>query len=322
MVRHFARCVLAVALTISFAAAAQAKWPEKPIRLILPFGPGGVADVTSRILADKLGDKLGQRVVVENQPGPGGIGAAKTVTSAPPDGYTLALVTNGTAISVATFKSLPFDPVKDFELITTIGEFDLVFVTSAKSKYKTLDDFLKDARANPGKLNVGTIIVGSTQNLGAELFRLTADLKVTVVPFKNSPDLVVSTIRQDMQLLIDFPPAVRGQVESGDLKILASSSPQRSPLNKDIPTVAESGVPGYEVTSWNAIGAPKGTPKEVIDTLRAAIKDILATNEIKEAFAKVGVEAKPSSSEELMKRLQDDIKKWNVVIDKAGIERK
>ena len=322
MVRRLVSWALAAALAIPFASAAQAKWPEKPIRLILPFGPGGVADVTSRLLADKLGDKLGQRVVVENQPGPGGIGAAKTVTSAAPDGYTLGLVTNGTAITVATFKTLPFDPVKDFELISTIGEFDLVFVTSSKSKYKTLGDFLKEARANPGKLNVGTIIVGSTQNLGAELFRLTADLKVTVVPFKNSPDLVVSTIREDMQLLIDFPPAVRGQVESGDLKILASSSPQRSPLNKDIPTVAESGVPGYEVTSWNAIGAPKGTPKEVIDTLRAAIKDVLATDEIKQAFAKVGVEAKSSSSEELMKRLQDDIKKWNAVIDKAGIERK
>ena len=322
MTKRFGALIVALVLGLAFTATAQAKWPEKPIRLILPFGPGGVADVTSRLLAEKLGDKLGQRVVVENQPGPGGIAAAKTVTGAAPDGYTLGLVTNGTAITVATFKSLPFDPTKDFELISTIGEFDLVFVTSAKSKYKTLADFLKDARDNPGKLNVGTIIVGSTQNLGAELFRLTGDLKVTIVPFKNSPDLVLSTMREDMQLLVDFPPAVRGQVDSGDLKILASSSPKRSSLNKDTPTVAESGVPGYEVTSWNAIGAPKGTPKEVTDTLRAAIKDILATDEVKQAFAKVGVEAKSSSSDELMKRLQDDIKKWNVVIDKAGIERK
>ncbi|MBV9348327.1 MAG: tripartite tricarboxylate transporter substrate binding protein [Pseudolabrys sp.] len=322
MTKRIWSLVAALVLAAALTAPAQAKWPERPIKLILPFGPGGVADVTARILAEKLGDKLGQRVVVENQPGPGGIAAAKAVTGAPPDGYTLGLVTNGTAISVATFKSLPFDPVKDFELISTIGEFDLVFVTGAKSKYKTLEDFLKDARANPGKLNIGTIIVGSTQNLGAELFRLTADLKVTIVPFKNSPDLVVSTIREDVQLLVDFPPAVRGQVDSGDLKILASSSPKRSPLNKDTPTVAESGVPGYEVTSWNAIGAPKGTPKEALDTVRNAVKEILATDEVKQAFAKVGVEAKSSSSEELMKRLQDDIKKWNVVIDKAGIERK
>ncbi len=314
-------CALLPALMLA-AMPAQAKWPERPVRLILPFGPGGVADVSSRILAEKLSAKFGERVVVENMAGPGGIAAAKAVTSAAADGYTMGLVTNGTAITVATFKTLPFDPVKDFDLISTIGEFDLVFVTNAKSKYKTIGDFLKDARDNPGKLNIGTIIVGSTQNLGAELFRLTADLKVTIVPFKNSPDLVVSTIRDDVQLLVDFPPAVRGQVDSGDLRILASSSPQRTSLNKDIPTVAESGVPGYEVTSWNGLFAPKGTPKEALDTMRNAVREVLATAEVKEAFAKVGVEARSSSAEELMKRLQDDIKKWNGVIDKAGIERK
>jgi tripartite-type tricarboxylate transporter receptor subunit TctC len=321
--RFSKRLALALLPALLLAASpAAAKWPERPVRLILPFGPGGVADVTSRILADKLSTKLGERVVVENMAGPGGIAAAKAVTSAYADGYTMGLVTNGTAITVATFKSLSFDPVKDFDLISTIGEFDLVFVTSAKSKYNTLGDFLKDARDNPGKLNIGTIIVGSTQNLGAELFRLTADLKVTIVPFKNSPDLVVSTMRDDVQLLVDFPPAVRGQVNSGDLRIVASSSPTRSALNKDVPTVAESGVPSYEVTSWNGIFAPKGTPKEALDTMRAAVKEVLATAEVKEAFAKVGVEAKSSSADELMKRLQDDIKKWNAVIDKAGIERK
>ena len=150
---------------------AQAKWPEKPVKIVLPFGAGGVADVTSRIMADKLSEKFGQRVVIENMPGPGGINAARAVINAPPDGYTMALVTNGTAISVAAFKSLPFDPVKDFEMVSMVGTFDLVFAVNAESEYKTLGDFIKAAKAQPGKLNIGTIAVGGTQNLGAELFK-------------------------------------------------------------------------------------------------------------------------------------------------------
>ena len=150
---------------------AQAAWPEKPIKLVLPFGPGGVADVTARIMADKLSQKFGQRVVVENMPGPGGIAAARAVAGAAPDGYTMALVTNGTAISVAAFKSLPFDPVKDFAMVSMVGTFDLVFVVNGDSEYKTLGDFIKAAKAQPGKLNIGTISVGGTQNLGGELFK-------------------------------------------------------------------------------------------------------------------------------------------------------
>ena len=166
---------------------AQAKWPEKPIRLVLPFGPGGVADVTARILAAKLSDKFGQQVVVENMPGPGGIAAARAVIGAAPDGYTMLYVTNGTAISVAAFSKLPFDPVKDLEMVSMVGTFDLVFAVDASSDYKTLGDFIKAAKANPGKLNIGTTLLGGTQNLGAELFKSAAGLNVQVVAYKNSP---------------------------------------------------------------------------------------------------------------------------------------
>ena len=166
--------LLAVSAASLFALApvgqAQAKWPEKPVRLVLPFGAGGVADVTARMLAAKLTDKLGQQVVIENMPGPGGINAARAVINAAPDGYTMALVTNGTSISVAAFNKLPFDPVKDLEMVSMVGTFDLVFAVDAKSEYKTLEDFIKAAKANPGKLNVGTTLLGGTQNLGAELF--------------------------------------------------------------------------------------------------------------------------------------------------------
>jgi tripartite-type tricarboxylate transporter receptor subunit TctC len=314
------------ALLAAFALAplqqAQAAWPEKPIRLILPFGPGGVADVTARILADKLGDKLGQRVFVENMPGPGGIAAARAVISAPPDGYTLAYVTNGTAISVAAFKSLPFDPVKEMAMISMVGTFDLVFVVDAASEYKTLADFTKAAKANPGKLNIGTTLAGGTQNLGAELFKSVTGLNVQIVPYKTSPDIVVAVLRNDVQLMVDFPPAVQGQVNDGKFKVLATSSPKRSPLMPNVPTVDEAGVKGYEVISWNGVSAPKDTPKEVIDIMNKAIREVIAMPAVKEQYAKVGVVAQASTPAELMARLSGDIKKWNDVVDKAGIARK
>jgi tripartite-type tricarboxylate transporter receptor subunit TctC len=273
-------------------------------------------------MADKLSNKFGQRVVVENMPGPGGIAAARAVINAAPDGYTMALVTNGTAISVASFIKLPFDPVKEFDMVSMVGTFDLVFVVNPASEFKSVGDFIKAAKAAPGKLNIGTIAVGGTQNLGAELFKSMADINVQIVPYKNSPDIVLALLRNDVQMMVDFPPAVQGQVNDGKLRILASSSPTRSGLMPNIPTVAESGVPGYEVISWNGVGAPKGTPKDVIESMNKALHEVLATSDIKAAFEKVGVEAHASTPAELMDRLTSDIKKWNAVVDKAGIERK
>ncbi len=315
-------CVFAAVFLVLSPLYAQAKWPEKAVKIVLPFGAGGVADVTSRILADRLGDKFGQRFVIENMPGPGGINAARAVVTAPPDGYTFGLVTNGTAISVAAFTKLPFDPVKDFEMISGLGQFNLLFAVDTNSNYKTLDDFVAAAKANPGKLNIGAIVVGSTQDLGAELFKSMADLKVSIVPFKNSPDVVVSLLRNDVQMVVDFPPALKGQISAGKLRVLASTGPMRESDMPNVPTVGESGIKGYEVTSWNGVFAPKGTPKEVTDTLGNAMHEILASDEVKVQFAKVGVEAHASSPKELMARMVSDIKKWNAVIDKAGIPRK
>jgi tripartite-type tricarboxylate transporter receptor subunit TctC len=310
------------ALVLSSAMTAQAAWPEKPIRLVLPFGAGGVADVTARILADKLTDKLGQRVYVENMPGPGGIAAARAVTTASPDGYTMLYVTNGTAISVASFNNLPFDPVKDLTMVSMVGTFDLVLVVNPESEFKTLEDFVKAAKANPGKLNVGSIAVGSTQNLGAELFKSVAALNVQIVPYKNSPDIVVALLRNDVQLMVDFPPAVQGQVNDGKLKILATSAPTKSPLMPDISPATDAGVKGYEVVSWNGVGMPKDTPKGIVATMNKAIGEVMAMPEVKAAYAKVGVVAQASTPAELLKRLTDDIKKWDDVIVKAGIPKK
>ena len=166
------------------------------------------------------------------------------------------------------------------------------------------------------------IAVGGTQNLGAELLKSVADLNVVIVPFKTSPDIIVSLLRNDVQLMVEFPPSVQGQVASGDLRILASSSPKRSKLLPDVPTADEAGVKGYEVTSWNGVFAPKATPAEAVDTMRKAMQEVLVMPEVVAYFAKVGVEAHSSDAAELETRLKDDIKKWDAVIEKAGIPKK
>ena len=204
-------------------ARAQAKYPNHPVRVILPFGAGGVADVSARLVADALGNKLGQRFVIENQPGAGGISAARAALSGGKDGYTLALLTNGTAISVPLFNHLPFDPLKDFVPISIIGYFSCVFAVSASSPIHSLADFLKADREKPGTLNVGTINVGSTQNLTAELFKSMAGANVVIVPFRGSPDVAIGLLRNDVQLDIDFYAALKPQLDSGQARAVATT---------------------------------------------------------------------------------------------------
>jgi tripartite-type tricarboxylate transporter receptor subunit TctC len=309
------------AATVAMPSIARAQtFPSRPIRFVLPFAAGGVADITSRLAAEKLGEKLGQRLVVENQPGPGGIAAARSVTTAAPDGHTLALVTNGTAISVALYKSLPFDPVKDFAPISALGTFDLVFATNADSEFKTLGDFIKAARDKPGALNVGTIAVGSTQHLGAELFKSTANLNFQIVPYRTTPDVTVALLRNDVQLMVEFYAAIKGGLTDGKLRPVGTSGLARASYLPTVPTVAEA-APGYEVKSWNGIAAPAGTPQAIIDRVNALMREILAAPDVKARYAEFGVEAKASSPAEFKTRLEADIKKWSAVIEKAGIPK-
>jgi tripartite-type tricarboxylate transporter receptor subunit TctC len=302
-------------------AGAQQNYPSRPVRFVLPFGAAGVADITARLAAEKLGDKLGQRFVVENQPGPGGIAAARAVLSQPADGYTIGLVTNGTAISAAIYKALPFDPVKEFATISTIGSFDLVFATNADSELKTLQEFITAARAQPGKLNVGTINVGGTQNLAAELLKSSAGLNFQIIPYRGTPDVIVALLRNDVQLMVDFYAPMKSTLQDNKIRGVATSGPRRSPFLADVPTVAEAGVPGYEVTSWNGLFAPVGTPAAVINLLNKTIREVVATPEVKQRYADLGIEAQASTPEELMARLQRDIAKWAAVIERAGIPK-
>jgi putative tricarboxylic transport membrane protein len=302
-------------------ARAQQSYPSRPVRFVLPFGAAGVADITARLAAEKLGDKLGQRFVIENQPGPGGIAAARAVLSQPPDGYTIGLVTNGTAISAALFKALPFDPVKEFAAISTIGRFDLVFASNSESQFQSLPDFIKAAKEQPGKLNVGTIAVGGTQNLGAELLKSSAGLNFQIIPYRGTPDVIVALLRNDIQLMVDFYAAMKPTLAEKKIRPVAISGPRRSPFLADVPTVAEAGVPGYEVTSWNGVFAPVGTPAELISLLNKSIHDVVAIPELKQRYADLGIEAEASTPEQLKTRLESDIRKWAAVIERAGIPK-
>jgi tripartite-type tricarboxylate transporter receptor subunit TctC len=320
--RQFSRTLVAAAAgTYPGLASAQQSYPSRPVRFVLPFGAAGVADITSRIAAEKLGDKLGQRFVVENQPGPGGIAAARAVLSQAADGYTIGLVTNGTSISAAIYKTLPFDPVKDFACISTIGAFDLFFATNAESEFKTLPDFIKAAREQPGKLNVGTINVGGTQNLAAELLKSLAGVNFQIIPYRGTPDVIVALLRNDVQLLVEFYAPIKSTLADKKIRAVAGSGTQRSPFLPDVPTAAEAGVSGYEVTSWNGVFAPVGTPAEILALLNKSIHEIVAMPDVKQRYADLGIEAKASTPEQLKARLEGDIKKWAAVIERAGIPK-
>ena len=302
-------------------ASAETAYPNKAVRIVLPFAAGGVADTTARIIAEKLGDKLGQRFYVENQAGAGGIAAARTVISSAPDGYTLALLSNGTAVSVSLFKKLPFDPLKDFEPISSLGFFDFVFATGANSEFKTLADFIAAARAKPGALNVGTINIGSTQNLSAELFKTSAGIDFTIIPHRGTPEVQISLLQGDIAVMIDSYAAMKGNLDDKKFRALASSGPVRSESTPDIATAGESGVTDYDVVSWNALFAPAGTPPEIVQKLNGALREILADADVKKRLIGLGIEARASTPQEISARLASDIDKWQKVIEKAGIQK-
>ena len=313
--------IAAAALGPPVAAHAQAAYPCRSVRVLVPFAAGGVADITVRIVVEKLGDKLGQRFFVENQPGAGGIAAARSALAAAADGYALAMLTNGTAISVSLFKSFPFDPVKDFAPISTLGYFDWILAVNAASPVRTLPDFLKAATQKPGALNVGTVSVGSSQHLTAELFKSRAGLNFAIVHYRTTPEVVVALLRDDVQLVVDSYAALKSPLTDQKIRVIASSGLARSNILPDVPTVQENRVSDFEVISWNALFAPAGTPAEVIAILNEGLRASLADPDVKKRLLELGIEAKPSTPEELRSRLQADIPKWSRVIERAGIPK-
>jgi tripartite-type tricarboxylate transporter receptor subunit TctC len=310
--------LLAASLTVALAPQAQAKWPEKPVRLILPFGAGGVADVTSRIMAAKLSEKFGQQVVIENMPGPGGINAARAVITAAPDGYTLALVTNGTSISVAAFNKLPFDPVKDLVPVSMVGTFDLVFAVDAKSEFKTLQDFMIAAKANPGKFNVGTVLLGGTQNLGGELFKSMTGTPMLHVPYRSSPQAIADLIAGEANVLFDNLTSLSPHAKSGRVRPLAVSGSHRSPLFPELPTIAEAGVPGYETMAWGGVIGPAKLPTAIVARLNREIVAALHSPSVTKRFAELDTEIDGSTPEQFAAIANWERPRWAEIIKRAG----
>jgi tripartite-type tricarboxylate transporter receptor subunit TctC len=316
-----AAALLAAAVAL-FAAApgrAQSHYPDHPVVLIVPYGPGGVADVGMRLLGDKLSTQLKQQFVIENRPGAAGIVAAQAGAGAAPDGYTLLMTGNNTAIATALFKSLPFHVLTDFASVSTAAFFDLLIVTRTGSPLHSVGDLIKAAQDNPGKLNIGTIVPGSTQNLAALLFTGTTGIKATVVTFRTSPDMANAVMRGDIDVAFEFYAAVHGFLAGQKMAALASTGTERTAYLPDVPTVIESGIKDYDVASWNGLSVPAATPKTVIDTLNGAMKAVIPDPDIQAKAQEMGMAMRWSTPEGMTARMKADIAKWGAVIAKAGI---
>ncbi|WP_138512504.1 Bug family tripartite tricarboxylate transporter substrate binding protein [Rhodoferax bucti] len=313
----------AVALsTLALALPAVADtFPSKPIRIVVPFGAGGVADLTARTVAQKLSESLGQPVIIDNKPGAGGVGAGEAVAKAEPDGHTLLLMSNGTAVSAGLFKSLPFDAQRDFAPVSTLGYFDLAVLASANAPYKNLGELMAFAKANPGKLNVGTINIGSTQHLAAELFKSRTGLDFLIVPFNGTPALTTALRGGQVDVAIEILGPMMGQVNSKAVRPLAILGDERAAQVPDVPTVMQSGVANFDVSSWNALAAPAKTPKEVIARLNKEVQAALVHLDVKKKLFELNVSARGSTPEKLGELLGSEIKRWGEVITKAGVPR-
>lgn len=307
-------------LAASTVANAQT-FPTKPIRILVPFAAGGVADITARVVAQRLSETMGQQVIVDNRPSAGAVVATDAVVKAEPDGHTLLLMSNGNAVSATLMKSLPFDTVADLAPISTLGYFDIFVVVNGDSQFKSMADLLSFARANPGKLNIGTISIGSTQHLSAELFKSMSGIDVQTVPFRASPQVVTALRGNDIQAAFEILAPVAAQVRGGQLRALGVTANRRFEGMPSVPTVAESGVAGYQASSWNALAAPAKTPRAVIDRLNKEISTALAVPELRQRLQELGVEARASSPDALRDLLASEISKWRAVIERAKIER-
>jgi tripartite-type tricarboxylate transporter receptor subunit TctC len=310
-----------VVLAVIAASASAQNYPTRPIRLLVPFGPGGVGDITARVVAQKIGPALGQQIVIDNRPGAGGIVASEIVAKAAPDGYTLLLLNNAHAVSMSLFKSLPYDTLRDFAPVSSIATFSAVLLVNPDSPVKSVKDLMATARASPGKLNVGTIQIGATQHLSSELFKSMAGLDWVHVPYTNTGLLLTGLRGNGVQVAFEFIAPVVGQVKAGQFRALAVSTRTRFSGLPEIPTVQESGLPGYEVMSWNGLAAPAGTPKAVIGRLTKAIVEALALPDVKQRFQELAVDPRPDTPEGFRKLVAAEITKWRSVIEKAGIPR-
>jgi tripartite-type tricarboxylate transporter receptor subunit TctC len=300
-------------------AHAQGNYPDRPVRIILAYGPGGVSDIVSRLLAEHLGKIFNQRFLVENNPGAAGAVATKKALSGDHEGYTLLNYGNAGTIRRTTMPNLPFDMVRDLEPVSPIAEFGLVMVTKPDSKLKTVKDVVDYAKAHPGDLNIGTVSVGSTQNLSAELFRSVAGIKASIIPFKKSPEVMGAAARGEVDIAMEIIAGAKNAIKAGQVIPIATTGAKRSAVLPNAPTVEEGGVKPFVVTSWNAYAAPRGVPAAVVQKLNHAIQGVLKMPEVRDKMLSFGMEPYLGGPQVVSARIEEDTIKWRKIILAAGV---
>lgn len=311
----------AALLTVAAMAAplAQAAFPERPLRIVVPFTPGGGTDIVARQLAKGLTDELGQSVIVENRPGGSTIIGTENVAKSPPDGYTLLMATFAHAVNPAIQKKLPYDTDKAFAPVAMIGKSPNVLVVSPKSKFKSVQEILAYARANPGKLTFGSYGNGTSAHLAGELFKSLGKVDILHVPYKGAGPAINDVMGGQIDMIFSTSASVSGQVKNEQLRALAVTSKARSPSYPGVPTVAESGEPGYFVDSWYGVFVPQSTPKAVVEQLNAAIKKVSDNRDFQAALALEGLVANVGSPDALGEYVKQEEARWTKIIQGAGI---
>ena len=305
---------------LALSNTALAAYPERPISWIVPFPPGGAMDVIARTLGETMSKELGQSIVVENKPGAGGnIGAAQ-VANAKPDGYTIMIVANGMAVNPSLYKQLTYDPIKDFTPISLLAAVPNILVTQVtRDDINSVKDVIDQTRENPGKYTYASAGVGASIHLAGALFTYLGNLDMLHVPYRGSGPAVTDLLGGQVDYMFDSITSAKPHIDAGKLKALAITTAQRSSTLPDLPTVAESGLNGYELTPWFATFAPAGTPDDIIQTLNKAMLNAMDSEKVKTTFATIGAEKIGSTPEELQSYLQDETTKWQKIIKETGI---
>jgi len=310
--------ILAISLCLCASAVAQ-EYPTKPIRLIAPFAPGGPTDLFARLMGAKLGERLGQPVLVENRPGAGGSVGAEAAAKSAPDGYTLVLVSSSFAVNATLYPKLPYDALRDFAPITLLASAPFLVVAHNSVPASSVRELIALAKANPGKLNYGSGGSGSGPHIVAELFKSEAGVDIVHVPYKGTGPLTAALVAGDVQLAFGNIFALVPQVKSGRLKALAVTGAQRSSALPEVPTVAESGLPGFEAAGVHGLLAPAGTPRRIIDRLNAECVAILRSPEVRAQLASDGAEPVAGTPEQYAAQISAEVRKWGKLIRERGI---
>ena len=311
---------LMLTLLVSCAAFAQ-NYPDKNIKIMQGFAPGGNADAIARAVGSEISKSVGQAVVVEAQAGAGGTIAATTVAKAKPDGYTLLLATGGHAVAGAIYNNLNYKTVQDFEMVSTITYFPFLIVINAENKIANFPALLTQAKANPGKIAYGTAGIGSTHHLAGELLASMAKVDLLHVPYRGDAGSITALLAGDVPFIIAPPTAVLTNIKAGKLKAIAATGPQRWVGLPDVPTVAEQGVPGYDVRSWSGLMAPAGTPKPVIDKLNAETLKAIQLPHVKTRLEEMGGDVRGSTPDEMKNMVAFETQKWTQVVNNAKIPK-